>query len=111
MCRTTRRTQAASHKPVSGIQPNQSGKSAAPAPNAFQGFRERVPQLVYIADFQSDGFLGSAVEYYQFFGLEVKKVKSIHEMVIDLGKRQGVFARLALVSHAHPRGMLLPMFT
>ena len=113
MCRTTRRTQTASHKPVSDIQPNQPrGKRAPPpAPNAFQGFRERVPELVYIADFTADGFLGSAVEFYEFFGIEVKKVKSVHEMIVDLGKRQGVFARLVLVSHAHPRGMFLPMFT
>ena len=41
----------------------------------------------------------------------MKKVKSIHEMVIDLGNRKGVFERLCLVSHAHPLGMFLPMFT
>ena len=104
MGRTTRRTQAASHKPVSSIQPNRAaGKPAqAPPANAFRGRPERVPQLVYVADFKSDGFLGQASEYYAFFGLEVKKVKSIHEMVIDLGKREGLFERLCLVSHAHP---------
>ena len=48
---------------------------------------------------------------YEFFGLEVKKVKSIHEMIVDLGTRQSVFERLCLVSHAHPMGMFLPMFT
>jgi hypothetical protein len=113
MGRTTRRTQSASHKPVSSIQPNQpAGKRAqAPPANAFRGRPERVPQLVYVADFKSDGFLGQAFEYYEFFGLEVKKVKSIHEMVIDLGTRTGVFERLCLVSHAHPLGMFLPMFT
>ncbi len=113
MGRTTRRTQSASHKPVSSIQPNQAaGKRAqAPPANAFQGRPERVPQLVYVADFKSDGFLGQASEYYAFFGLEVKKVKSIHEMVIDLGNRKDVFERLCLVSHAHPLGMFLPMFT
>ena len=113
MGRTTRRTQSASHKPVSSIQPNQAAGKRAPAPpaNAFQGRPERVPQLVYVADFTADGFLGQASEYYAFFGLEVKKVKSVHEMLIDLGKREGVFERLCLVSHAHPRGMFLPMFT
>jgi hypothetical protein len=115
MGRTTRRTQAASHKPVSSIQPTRpSGTPAqAPAPssNAFQGSPERVPQLVYIADFKNDGFLGEALKFYAFFGIEVKKVKSIHEMVVDLGKREGVFERLCLVSHAHPLGMFLPMFT
>ena len=113
MGRTTRRTQSASHKPVSRIQPNQAAGKQTPAPpaNAFQGRPERVPQLVYIADFANDGFLGEALGFYAFFGLEVKKVKSIHEMVIDLGKREGVFERLCLVSHAHPLGMYLPMFT
>src|SRR5215217_8524165 len=113
MGRTTRRTQSASHKPVSSIQPNQPAGKRIPVPpaNAFQGRPERVPQLVYIADFANDGFLGEALGFYTFFGLDVKKVKSIHEMVIDLGKREGVFERLCLVSHAHPLGMFLPMFT
>jgi hypothetical protein len=112
MGRTTRRTQAASHKPVSSIQPNQAGgKRPAPPANAFLGRPERVPQLVYIADFTADGFLGQALEYYEFFGIEVKRVTSIHEMVVDLGTRGGVFERLCLVSHAHPLGMFLPMFT
>src|SRR5215217_3857808 len=113
MGRTTRRAQSAGHKPVSTIQPNRAGgkPAQAPPPNAFQGRPERVPQLVYVADFKSDGFLGQASEYYAFFGLDVKKVKSIHEMLIDLGKRDRVFERLCLVSHAHPLGMFLPMFT
>jgi hypothetical protein len=113
MGRTTRPAQSAGHKPVSTIQPNRAGgkPAQAPPPNAFQGRPERVPQLVYVADFKSDGFLGQASEYYAFFGLEVKKVKSIHEMIVDLGKRDRVFERLCLVSHAHPMGMFLPMFT
>lgn len=110
---TRRQTQAAAQKRVADIQPNQvSGRPApAPPPNAFLGKPERVPQLVYVADFPNDGFLGEAGKYYEFFGIDVKPVKSVHEIVIDLGKRQGVFQRLAIVSHAHPRGMLLPMFT
>jgi hypothetical protein len=110
---TTRRTQAAAQKRLSTIQPNQpSGQHVpAPAPNEFLGKQERVPQLVYVANFKSDGFLGPAKEFYEFFGIEVKLVKSVHEIVVDLTKRQGVFERLAIVSHAHPRGMLLPMFS
>lgn len=113
MGKTTRQTQAAAQKRVAGIQPNQpSGRTAPPpAPNQFLGGPERVPQLVYVADFPKDKFLGEAREYYQFFGLEMKPVKSVHEIVIDLGTRQGVLQRIAIVSHAHPRGMLLPMFT
>jgi hypothetical protein len=113
MGKTTRRTQAAAQKRLSAIQPNQpSGQHVpAPAPNEFLGKQERVPQLVYVANFASDGFLGPAKEFYEFFGIEVKLVKSVHEIVVDLAKRQGVFERLAIVSHAHPRGMLLPMFS
>jgi len=113
MGKTTRRTVAAGQKRVADIQPNvAAGKPAqAPPPNAFLGRQERVPQLVYVADIPNDGFLGQARAYYAFFGLEVKPVKSVHEVVIDLGKREGVFERIAIVSHAHPRGMLLPMFT
>jgi hypothetical protein len=113
MGKTTRQTVTAGQKRVADIQPNvATGKPApAPAANAFLGRREHVPQLVYFADIPNDGFLGEAKAFYEFFGIEVKPVKSVHDVVIDLGKRQGVFERIAIVSHAHPRGMLLPMFT
>jgi hypothetical protein len=110
---TRRQTQAAAQKRVADIQPNQASGRPAPAPaaNAFLGKPERVPQLVYVADFPNDGFLGEASKYYEFFGIPVEPVKSVHEILLDLAKRQGVFQRLAIVSHAHPRGMLLPMFS
>jgi hypothetical protein len=110
---TRRQTQAAAQKRVADIQPNQASGRPVPAPaaNAFLGKPEGVPQLVYVADFPNDGFLGEARKYYEFFGIPVEPVKSIHQIVVDLGKRQGVFQRVAIVSHAHPRGMLLPMFT
>ena len=67
MGKTTRRTQAAAQKRLSTIQPNQpSGQHVpAPAPNEFLGKQERVPQLVYVANFKSDGFLGPAKEFYE----------------------------------------------
>jgi hypothetical protein len=113
MCRSTRGTQAASLEPVRKQQPNQPAGVRAPvvAPNAFLGFSERVPQLTYVADFPDNGFLGDAAGFYKFFGLKVEKIKSVHAMVKHLGKQTGVFERIVLVSHANPRGMLLPMFT
>jgi hypothetical protein len=114
MCKTTTRTQAAAQKPVSAIQPNQPTGTHAPPPlppNAFLGKPERVPQLMYVTSLKGDGFLGQAKDYYEFFGIEVKLIRSIHEMVIDLGKRKDPFERIGVVSHAHPLGMFLPMFT
>src|SRR5688572_9329736 len=102
MCKTTTRTQAAAQKPVSAIPPNQpAGKPAPPPipPDAFLGKPEHVPQLMYVTRLEGDGFLGQAKEYYEFFGIEVKLIRSIHEMVIDLGKRKDPFEKIGVVSH------------
>jgi hypothetical protein len=114
MCTTSKRAQVAnpSQKKQLGIQPNASAGQVPVATNAFLGKPERIPQIAYIREKVEDRFLTSAKNYYQFFGINVHDINSIDEMIQHLSRQNGnVFERLLLVSHAHPRGMIIPMFT
>ena len=106
---TTRRRQTTGSSKVYPIQPNQGGQALAP--NAFLGKPEGVPQIAYVREKQGDGFLTSAKDYYKFFGLTVQEINSVAEMVEHLSTQTGILKRVLLVSHAHERGMLIPMFT
>src|SRR6266705_2890390 len=107
---TTRRRQTTTQARVYPIQPNQGGQAPL-APNAFRGKPERVPQIAYIPEKAGDGFLTSAKDFYRFFGLNIQEINSITEMVEHLSTQTGVLQNVLLISHAHPRGMIIPMFT
>lgn len=119
MCKSTKQNRAAdSRRRVAGIEPNGAGGpggGGGPAPepaNAFHGIPEGVPEIVFIRERPGDGFLTSARTYYEFFGLEVHMVNSIDEILEFLSQQAGtVYRRILIVSHAHPRGMIIPFFT
>lgn len=115
MCKTTTGTQNANQDRARKIRrEGADGGVPSPAPvppNAFLGKPERVPQVAYVRERAGDGFLTSAKDFYQFFGLNVQDVNSIAEVVTHLSQQSGTYQRLLLVSHAHPRGMIIPMFT
>lgn len=110
MGKTTKGTQAASQVRLRQIQPNQA-TGGAPAPNEFLGKPERTPQIVFIRERAGDGFLTSAKTYYELFGLDVRMIDSVAEIVSILAQPGAVYQRIAIVSHAHPRGMIIPFFT
>ena len=87
------------------------GGVPTPAANAFLGKPERVPEIAYIRERPGDGFLTSAKDYYEFFGITVEPVDSIVEILQHLGTLPGTKERVLIVSHAHPRGMIIPFFT
>lgn len=116
MGKTSKGTQTANQDRVRKIlRAGSNGNPPSPAPvpaNAFLGQSERVPEVAYIRERTGDGFLTSAKDYYQFFGLNVRDVSSIAEVVTHLSQQSGTtYQRLLLVSHAHPRGIIIPMFT
>ncbi|HOY05858.1 MAG TPA: hypothetical protein PLO67_10680 [Saprospiraceae bacterium] len=111
MCKSTKQNRAAdSRTAAAGVLPASGGGDPAPAPNAFQGKPERVPQIAYVRERAEDGFLGSAKRYYQFFGINVHEVNSIVEILQHLSQ-QSAMQKVVVVSHAHPRGMIIPFFT
>lgn len=112
LTRTTNGRAAATGNALRQIQPNSAGAGGggtAPA-NAFLGLAERVPQIVFIRERPGDGFLTSGRTYYEFFGLNVRMIDSVAQIVSILAT-DPVFQRIAIVSHAHPRGMIIPFFT
>jgi hypothetical protein len=115
MCKSTKGTQAAAGAGVRGVKPNQGSGGNNPAPptppNAFGGRPERVPQISFIRERAGDGFLDSAKDYYTRFGINVQLVDSVAEIVTALSTANQVFKCIGIVSHAHPRGMLIPFFT
>ncbi|MFC5412208.1 hypothetical protein ACFPMF_22980 [Larkinella bovis] len=114
MCTTTRRNQTPAKKEVIGILPNQATGGGQPAPlppNAFLGKPERVPDIVFIRERKEDGFLDSAKDYYTLFGIPVQRVDSVVEIVTALSEATQPYQRIGIVSHAHPRGMIIPFFT
>ena len=112
MCKTTTGTQTANQGRLRQIQPNSGGGGPSPEPaNAFQGKPERVPQIVFIREHATDGFLMSAKTYYELFGLNIRMVDSVAQIVSLLAQPGEVYQRIAIVSHAHPRGMIIPFFT
>lgn len=114
MSSTTPKTKAASPgvNTPSKIQ-KQSGGSGTPPPNAFGGFQEPVPDAVFMSTAGTPDFLASAKKFYTYFGLQPKDIKSIEDLVLLLADPSNttIFKRLLIVSHAHPRGMIIPFFT
>lgn len=116
MCKSTKGTQAASAgNAVRDIQPNTAGGGGTPPPpaNAFGGFQEHVPDAVFTSTAGTQAFLQSANRFYTFFGLQPQDIASIEALVILLANPANTttYRRLLLVSHAHPRGMIIPFFT
>jgi hypothetical protein len=111
MCQSTNRTQSAAGTAVRKILPNQAGVNPQPPPNAFLGKAERVPELVFIMKKDDDSFLKSAVEYYSLFGLTIEQVDSIAAIIKSMASSTQTFKQITIVSHAHPRGMIMPFFT
>lgn len=117
MCKSTKGTQAASAgEAVRHIQPNGTpgggggGGTPPPPANAFGGFQEHVPNAVYISAAGAPDFLQSANRFYSYFGFQPQSIASIENLVITLSGA-GTYNRLLIVSHAHPRRMIIPFFT
>lgn len=114
MCKKTT-NRAPSLEDARRILPNTSsggsGSGGAPAPNAFLGSPERTPQIVFIRERTGDGFLTSARTYYELFGMDVRMVDSVAEIVSLLAQPGSIYERIAIINHAHPRGMIIPFFT
>ncbi|MBT8183323.1 MAG: hypothetical protein KJN76_00670, partial [Eudoraea sp.] len=115
MCKTTTGTQAAAGSSVRGIQPNTSGGTGdnGPPPNQFGGFQEHVPDRVFISTAGAPDFLQSANQFYSFFGLQPEDVNSVEHLLELLGApgNTTTYQRVLIVSHAHPRGLIMPFFT
>jgi hypothetical protein len=114
MCSTTPKTKAASPavNTPSKIQ-KQGGGTPPPPPNAFGGFQEKIPDAVFMSTSGTPEFLASAKKFYSFFGLQPTDIKSIEDLVLKLAdpSNTNTYKRLLMVSHAHPRGMIIPFFT
>lgn len=114
MSSTTPKTKAASPgvNTPSKIQ-KQAGGSGTPPPNAFGGFQEQVPDAVFMSTAGTPAFLASAKAFYKYFGFQPKDIKSIEDLVLVLADPSNTttYKRLLIVSHAHPRGMIIPFFT
>ena len=70
-----------------------------------------MPEVAFIRERPGDGFLTSARTYYELFGIDVAMIDSIEQIVVQIANSTTVLQRIALVSHAHPRGMIIPFFT
>src|SRR5678815_4407998 len=114
MSSTTPKTKAASPgvNTPSKIQKQPVG-GGTPAPNAFGGFQEPVPDAIFMSTAGTPDFLASAKKFYTYFGLQPKDIKSIEDLVLLLADPSNtiIYKRLLIVSHAHPRGMIIPFFT
>jgi hypothetical protein len=114
MCSTTPKTKAASPAIAGPAAIQKSTASTpAPSPNAFGGFQEAVPDAVFLSTSGTPAFLASAKKYYSYFGFKPTDIKSVEHLVNVLADpgNANTYKRLLLVSHAHPRGMLIPFFT
>ncbi len=116
MCSTTPKTKAASpavKTPAKIQKPAPGSGGGVPPANAFGGFQEQVPDAVFLSTSGTPQFLDSAKKFYSFFGLQPKDIKSIEDLVILLADPSNTttYKRLLMVSHAHPRGMIIPFFT
>jgi hypothetical protein len=114
MCSTTPKTKAASPAITGPAAIRKSSTSTpSPSPNAFGGFQESVPDAVFLSTSGTPAFLASAKKYYSYFGFKPTDIKSVEHLVTLLADsgNTNTYKRLLLVSHAHPRGMLIPFFT
>lgn len=117
MGKTSKSSQSAATSDLSKISPNVGGgvtpDPPQPPANQFDGFQEHVPDVTFISTAGTPGFLTSAREYYSYFGLQPTNVNSI-EHLLELLAGVGAstqYNRMLLVSHAHPRGVIMPFFT
>jgi len=81
------------------------------------GEPENVPEMTYISsvdpsggDARKDAFLKEATAYHTNWGLKTKSVKSMEELVTDLGKAAGPVNRIRIVSHAWENQLFLGLF-
>lgn len=116
MCKTTKGTQAAAGSKLIGIQPNAGGgvvTPPAPPANQFDGFQEHVPEVTFISTAGTAAFLQSARQFYAYFGLQPRDVNSIEHLLQLLADPAltTTYQRMLVVSHAHPRGVIMPFFT
>lgn len=89
------------------------GGSTPPPPNAYGGFQEPVPDAVFLSTAGTAAFLASAKKFYAWFGFQPSDIKSIEDLVLKLSDpgNTSTYKRILIVSHAHPRGMIIPFFT
>jgi hypothetical protein len=84
-----------------------------PPANQFGGFQEHVPEVTFISTAGTAAFLQSARQFYGYFGLQPRDVNSIEHLLQLLAAATPAtpYQRMLLVSHAHPRGVIMPFFT
>jgi len=116
MCSTTPKTKAASpavNAPAKIQKPVPGTGTGTPPANAFGGFQEHVPTAVFLSTAGTPEFLASAKKFYTYFGMQPTDIKSIEALVELLAavSNTTIYKRLLVVSHAHPRGMIIPFFT
>lgn len=113
MCSTTPKTKAASPTVKTPSKIPKQGTGSTQQPNAFGGFQEKVPDAVFLSTSGTPEFLASAKKFYSYFGFQPKDIKSIEDLVVLLAQPSNTttYNRLLIVSHAHPRGMIIPFFT
>lgn len=116
MCKTTKGTQAAAGSQLIGIQPNAAGGGGTPPgppANQFAGVQEHVPQATFISTAGTAAFLQSARQFYGYFGLQPRDLNSVEHLLELLADPSltTTYQRILIVSHAHPRGIIMPFFT
>jgi hypothetical protein len=110
MGKTTKGTQAAASPEAvrTARRDGSSGGGETEPANAFRGKPERVPEVVFIDARSDNAFLDDAQPFYEFFGLEVHRVNSVAAILPLIAAHGSVYQRICIVSHAHPRGMIIP---
>lgn len=115
MGKTSKSSQSAATSDLSTIPPNtgNGGGPVTPTPpaNQFDGFQEHVPDVTFISTAGTAGFLNSARGFYGYFGLQPTNVNSIEHLLQILAGATATYQRMLVVSHAHPRGVIMPFFT
>ncbi len=74
------------------------------------GEPENVPETTYVTTQGGQGFLQSAVEYHQAWGLTPRRINSIEDIVTHLAGGNGHLGRIRIVLHAADIGMFSSLF-
>jgi hypothetical protein len=75
------------------------------------GEPENVPDITYISTQGEQGFLNSAVQYHEAWGLAPRRINSIEDVINDLATGNGHINRIRIVLHAANIGVYSSLFT
>src|ERR1044071_5773229 len=79
-------------------------------PHCF-GEPENVPEMTYISTQGDVGFLNQAAEFHQGWGLPVRRIASVEQMVGHLAQNNAPVNRIRFVTHAVEIGVFSSLFT